>query len=153
MDRFPLSSAPRELAFDRHLRRCRRAGVDHDTGRESVAVAEEARQRGARHQRPGDEERRLTASVAIPRGDRDGHQAERGEVVGQPAPCGRRGRRGSVTTEPRKNAVVWNRERRMSAASCPPPPPGARFPFSPSATCGATVVSVLASRIPRPRGW
>ena len=59
----------------------------------------------------------------------------------------------SVTTEPRKKAVVWNRERRMSAPAAPPPPPGARVPFIPSGTCGATVVMLLASRSPSPRAW
>src|SRR5437667_318934 len=41
----------------------------------------------------------------------------------------------SVTTAPRKNAVVWKRERRMPSTSMPPPPPGARWPFSPSTIC------------------
>ena len=49
----------------------------------------------------------------------------------------------SVTTEPRKNAVVRNRERSTSAAPSPPPPPGFR-PLSPAGTWGATRERLLA---------
>ena len=58
----------------------------------------------------------------------------------------------SVTTEPRKNAVVRNLERSTSLVPSPPPPPGFR-PLSPAGTWGATLTRLLPSRRPSPRAW
>src|ERR1043166_1344114 len=55
-----------------------------------------------------------------------------------------------VTTDPRKNAVVRNRERRTSLSARPPPPPGF-LPLSPAGTCGATLTRLLPRRRPNPR--
>src|SRR6185437_11882497 len=48
-----------------------------------VAGPQEARQRGSSQQRASDEQRRFAVAVAVARRHGDGHDAKRGEIVGQ----------------------------------------------------------------------